>query len=120
MFSRVPDRRSHDYIRHGTIGLIAAPNTATGKVVGELSTNTWAVDFRDFLDEIDRQAEPGLPVHVMCDNKAPAVHKWLVPTTRPAALRPDLRLVDQQGPRRMMVHRTGTPLAGPRRVLLRR
>ena len=27
-----------------------------------------AVDFRDFLDEIDRQVDPGLAVHVICDN----------------------------------------------------
>ncbi|MFZ0164644.1 MAG: transposase, partial [Trebonia sp.] len=41
-----------------------------------------AVDFRDFLDEIDRQVEPGLAIHVICDNlsahKAPAVQKWLL------------------------------------------
>ena len=41
-----------------------------------------AVDFRDFLDQIDRQTDPGLDVHVICDNlsahKAPAVHRWLL------------------------------------------
>jgi transposase len=40
------------------------------------------VDFRDFLDQIDRHVEPGLEVHVICDNlsahKAPAVHRWLL------------------------------------------
>src|SRR5450755_5122050 len=78
----VPERRSFDYIRHGTIDLFAALNIATGKVIGKLSAQHRAVDFRDFPDEIDRQTEPGLAVHVICDNlsahKAPAVHKWLL------------------------------------------
>jgi transposase len=60
MLPGVPERRSHDYVRHGTIDLFAALNTATGKVIGKLSAQHRAVDFRDFLDEIDRQAAPGL------------------------------------------------------------
>src|SRR2546430_13229889 len=38
----------------------AALNTATGKVIGHLSAQHRAVDFRDFLDQIDRQNKPGL------------------------------------------------------------
>ena len=30
MLPGVPERRSHDYVRHGTIDLFAALNTATG------------------------------------------------------------------------------------------
>jgi transposase len=60
MLPGVPERRSHDYIRHGTIDLFAALNTATGKVIGHLSAQHRAVDFRDFLDQIDRQTDPGL------------------------------------------------------------
>jgi transposase len=82
MIPGVPERRSHDYVRHGTIDLFAALNTATGKVIGKLSAQHRAVDFRDFLDEIDRQTEAGLAIHVICDNlsahKAPAVQKWLL------------------------------------------
>jgi transposase len=82
MIPGVPERRSFDYERHGTIDLFAALNTATGKVIGKLSAQHRAVDFRDFLDQIDRQADPGLAVHVICDNlsahKAPAVHRWLL------------------------------------------
>jgi hypothetical protein len=33
----VPERRSHDYIRDGTADVLAAPNTASGKVIGKLS-----------------------------------------------------------------------------------
>ena len=82
MIPGVPERRSSGYVRHGTIDLFAALNTATGKVIGKLSAQHRAVDFRDFLDQIDRQTEPGLAVHVICDNlsahKAPAVHRWLL------------------------------------------
>ncbi|HLX51610.1 MAG TPA: IS630 family transposase [Streptosporangiaceae bacterium] len=67
MLPGVPERRSHDYVRHGTIDLFAALNTATGKVIGKLSAQHRAIDFRDFLDDIDRQAEAGLAIHVICD-----------------------------------------------------
>jgi hypothetical protein len=78
----VPERRGFDYVRHATVDLFAALNTATGKVITKLSAQHRAVDFRDFLDEIDRQTEPGPAVHVICDNlsahKAPVVHTWLL------------------------------------------
>src|SRR5262249_17389660 len=63
-----PRRRSPDHARHGTIDLFAALNTATGKVIGHLSAQHRAVDFRDFLDQIDRQTDPALAIHVICDN----------------------------------------------------
>jgi transposase len=82
MIPGTPERRSFDYTRHGTIDLFAALNTATGKVIGKLSAQHRAIDFRDFLDQIDRQTESSLAIHVICDNlathKAPAVHKWLL------------------------------------------
>ena len=82
MIPGTPERRSFDYTRHGTIDLFAALNTATGKVISHLSAQHRAVDFRDFLDQIDRQTEPSLAIHVICDNfaahKAPVVHKWLL------------------------------------------
>lgn len=40
------------------MGLFAALNPATGKVIGKLSAMHRAVDFRDFLDETDRQSHP--------------------------------------------------------------
>jgi transposase len=82
MIPGVPERRSFDYVRHGTVDLFAALNTATGKVIGKLPAQHRAAGFRDFLDEIDRQVDPGLDVHVICDNlsahKAPVVQKWLL------------------------------------------
>lgn len=82
MLPGTPERRSFDYERHGTTDLCAALNIATGKVIAKLSPQHRAVDFRDFLDQTGRQVEPGLEVHVICDNlsthKAPAVHRWLL------------------------------------------
>jgi transposase len=82
MIPGTPERRSFDYTRHGTIDLFAALNTATGKAIGKVSAQHRAVDFRDFLDEIDRQVDPGLDIHVICDNlsahKAPPARKWLL------------------------------------------
>jgi transposase len=83
MIPGTPGRRSHDYVRHGTIDLFAALNTATGKVTGQLSAPHRAAGFRDFLDQ---QTEPGLAIHVICDNlsahKAPVVHSWLLAHSR--------------------------------------
>src|SRR5262249_4288755 len=82
MLPGVPERRSFDYVRHGTIDLFAALNIAPATVIGKLPAQPRAVDFRDFLDQIDRQTDPGLDVHVICDNlsahKAPAVQRWLL------------------------------------------
>src|SRR5690348_7730875 len=82
MLPGTPERRSFDYVRHGTIDLFAALNTATGKVIGKLSAQHRAVYFRDFPGQIDRQTDPGLDVHVICDNlaahKAPVVQRWLL------------------------------------------
>jgi hypothetical protein len=58
MMPGVPERRSFDYVRHGTIDLFAALNTATGKVISKLSAQHRAVDFRNFLEEIERQTDP--------------------------------------------------------------
>ncbi|MEV6778478.1 transposase [Streptomyces syringium] len=57
-----------------------------GSLARSISFTIWdqhrAVNFRDFLYEIGRQAEPGLAVHVICDNlsahEAPVVHWWLL------------------------------------------
>jgi transposase len=82
MVPGTPERRSHDYERHGTVDLLAALNTATGTVIGKTSARHAAQDFTAFLDEIDRRVEPDLAVHLICDNlsvhKAPAVKRWLL------------------------------------------
>lgn len=77
-----PEMRTHDYVRHGTVSLFAALDTASGRVIGRCRTRHRSVEFRDFLDQIDRSVPPGLDLHVVLDNasthKTPLVHRWLL------------------------------------------
>lgn len=76
-----PERRTHNYVRHGTSDLFAALNVATGKIVAQHKKQHRAVDFVAFLRVLDAQVEPHLQVHVILDNlsahKAPVVKRWL-------------------------------------------
>ena len=77
----MPERQTHNYIRHGTLDLFAALNVATGEVIARTKKQHRAKDFVDFLREIDRSVEEGLDVHVILDNlsahKATEVQRWL-------------------------------------------
>ena len=75
------ERRSHDYIRHGTTTLFAALNAATGKVIGECHARHRAVEFLKFLSTIERNVPEGLEVHLIMDNygtrKTAQIKRWL-------------------------------------------
>ena len=81
MMPGVPERRSHDYVRHGTTDLFAAFNIADGTVISSLSRRHRAAEFRKFLARIDTNVPAGLDVHLVCDNlathKAPVIQEWL-------------------------------------------
>ena len=47
------ERRTHDYVRHGTTSLFAALDARTGKVIGQCHRRHRAVEFRQFLDAIE-------------------------------------------------------------------
>src|SRR5690348_2706417 len=66
----VPERRSHDYVRHGTTGLFAAFNIADGTVISELHRHHRAAEFKKFLARIDKNVAAGLGVYLVCDNLA--------------------------------------------------
>jgi transposase len=76
------ERRTHDYVRHGTTSLFAALNVATGKVIGECYRRHRSQEFRRFLDSIDRNVPARFDVHLILDNygthKTPAIQRWLV------------------------------------------
>ncbi len=82
MMPGVPERASHDYIRAGTTDLFAALEVATGKVITQMHSRHRAIEFRKFLNTIDRQVPTGLDVHLICDNlsthKTQAIKNWLV------------------------------------------
>lgn len=80
------ERRTHDYMRHGTTTLFAALDIATGKVIGALRRRHRAKEFQAFLNEIERQVPPDLDVHLVMDNasthKTPAIRRWLLARPR--------------------------------------
>ncbi len=81
MMPGMPEKRSHDYVRHGTTSLFAAFNTADGTVISSLHRRHRAVEFKKFLAKIDSEVPDHLEVHLVCDNygthKTPAITKWL-------------------------------------------
>lgn len=76
-----PERRTHDYTRHGTTSLFAALDVATGKVIARCHPRHRAVEFRKFLATIEAEVPAELDVHLILDNlsthKAPTVQRWL-------------------------------------------
>jgi transposase len=78
----VPERRTHDYMRHGTTTLFAALDIATGEVIGRLHRRHRSQEFLKFLKTIDQQVPEDLDVHLIMDNygthKTQAVQNWFV------------------------------------------
>ena len=74
------ERRSHDYIRHGTSTLFAALDVATGKITGRMADRHRHQEFLTFLRQIAR-AYPDQDLHLIMDNyaahKHPNVKTWL-------------------------------------------
>ena len=64
MMPGTPERRSHDYVRHGTTSLFAALDMATGKVIGSLHRRHRAGEFKKFLVHIDEEVPKSLEVHL--------------------------------------------------------
>jgi transposase len=81
MLPGVPARRSHDYVRNGTSDLYAALDVASGQVLTQMTDQHRAIEFRNFLNLINRSVPDELAVHVICDNasthKAPEIVRWL-------------------------------------------
>ncbi|WP_205857831.1 IS630 family transposase [Phytoactinopolyspora endophytica] len=81
MMPGMPERRTHDYARHGVTSLFAAFDIATGEVISELHRQHRAVEFKKFLVTIDKNVPDELDVHIVCDNygthKTPEINAWL-------------------------------------------
>ena len=58
MMPGMPERRTHDYVRHGTTSLFAAFNIADGTVISELHRRHRASEFKRFLIAIDKAVRP--------------------------------------------------------------
>src|SRR5215208_3649078 len=74
------EKRTHDYVRHGTTNLFAALNVATGEVFGECKPTRDGADFLAFLKKAVKP-HAGADVHVVLDNLSthttPEVTAWL-------------------------------------------
>jgi len=75
------ERRTHDYLRHGTTSLFAAFDIADGSVISSLHRRHRTIEFKKFLQKIDSEVPEHLDVHLVCDNygthKSPAIVRWL-------------------------------------------
>ena len=78
----VPERATHDYRRSGTSSLYAALDIASGQVISSLHSRHRAIEFKKFLQRLDREVPAELEVHLVLDNasthKTPAIRKWLL------------------------------------------
>jgi transposase len=76
----IPERRTHDYARHGTTTLFAALDIATGEVIGQLHRRHRSSEFLQFLRAIEANVPAELDVHLVMDNygthKTPAIKAW--------------------------------------------
>jgi transposase len=82
MLPGVPQRATHDYKRAGTSSLYAALDITSGQVISRLHSRHRAIEFKQFLQTLDREVPAELEVHVVLDNssthKTPAIQKWLL------------------------------------------
>jgi transposase len=81
----LPERRTHDYVRHGTTTLFAALEIATGKVTGACQPRHRHQEFLRFLKQVAR-AYPDVDLHLVMDNyaahKRVEVRDWLAANPR--------------------------------------
>jgi transposase len=80
------ERRSHDYRRAGTVSLFAALDVKTGNILSKIQPRHRAVEFKKFLELIDREVPQDLDVHLIVDNysthNTAAIRRWLAKRPR--------------------------------------
>ena len=119
----LPERRTHDYVRHGTTTLFAALEIATGQGHRALPAAAPApgVPARSSNRSPTPTRRPG-ELHLVMDNYAAHKRVEIQRLARrepadPRALHPDLRVLDE--PRRGLVRHHRTPSHPPRHLRLR-
>jgi hypothetical protein len=65
-----PERRTHDYVRHGTASLFAACDLASGSVIAQHFRRHRHQEFLRFLKLIDTAVPKDLDLHLVLDNYA--------------------------------------------------
>jgi transposase len=78
----VPERQTHDYVRHGTTTLYAALRVLDGVVIGECRRRHRSQEFVQFLRRLERVTPKRHHLHLILDNlsahKSPPVRRWLM------------------------------------------
>lgn len=111
------ERRTHDYVRHGTTTLFAALDIATGHVTRACTPRHRHQEFLAFLKQVSR-AYPDQELHLVMDNyaahKRAEVRDWLAANpTDPRPLHAHLRFLVEPGRGLVRGHRqAGHPLRG--------
>jgi transposase len=81
----LPEKATHDYVRHGTTTLFAALEVATGKVTDACYPRHRHTEFLRFLKQVAK-TYPRVELHIVADNyathKHPAVQAWLTRNPR--------------------------------------
>ncbi len=81
----IPEKQTHDYVRHGTTALFAALEVATGKVTDACYPRHRNEEFLKFLKQVAK-AYPRKKLHLVCDNYATHKHTnvqaWLAKNPR--------------------------------------
>ncbi len=74
-------RREFEYVRYGTVSIIAAMDVATGEVVTERIGRNTSAAFTAFLAMLDERTDPAPHIHLIMDNgsshTAGATRAWL-------------------------------------------
>lgn len=74
------ERRTHDYLRHGTTSLFAALDVATGEVIGTCHRRHRHQEFLRFLRLLEERLPKDQDIHLVMDNygthKTPKVKRW--------------------------------------------
>ena len=76
------ERRTWDYVRHGTTNLFAALDVRSGRVIGSVHRRHRTQEFLKFLRKIAAEVPEELDVHLILDNykthKTERVKRWLL------------------------------------------
>ncbi|MHB1127964.1 MAG: IS630 family transposase [Bacillota bacterium] len=60
--------RDYEYIRHGTLSLLAGMDLLTGEIIGSVTDRHRSKEFVDFLQILDHKYAPGLRIQIILDN----------------------------------------------------
>jgi len=79
-------RREFEYVRNGTVSIIAALHVATGQVITEPISRNNPVTFTGFLHRLDQCIDPRLNIHLVMDNgpshTSAATRAWIAARPR--------------------------------------